>query len=148
MKKAFLLFESKIYGEKWNYHEDNIWSILIHKYANSSVFINKKIYHYYNNNKDSDMNNRGNPLELKNLLYRNEMYKKIFIEKYEVKYLIAGFSELIEISKRYIDILNKNPEIKKKIIKELYNFLKIINLDDEMIKKTNDFLNKISNSSY
>jgi glycosyltransferase involved in cell wall biosynthesis len=147
-KKAYHLFESKIYGEKWNYHEDNIWSILIYKYANSSVFINKKIYYYYNNNKDSDMNNRGSPLELKNLLYRNEMYKKIFKEKYEEKYLIAGFSEFIEASRSYIDILNKNIEIKNKFIKELNNFLKIFNLDDEMIKKTNDFLNKISNSCY
>ena len=94
------------------------------------------------------MNNLGSPLELKNLLYRNEMYKNLFKGKYEEKYLIAGFSELIEISRRYIDILNKNPEIKKKFIKELNNFLKIINLDDAMLKKTNDFLNKISNSYY
>jgi glycosyltransferase involved in cell wall biosynthesis len=33
-----------IYGEKWCYYEDNIWIILIYKYANSSIFINKKIY--------------------------------------------------------------------------------------------------------
>ena len=33
-----------IYGEKWCYYEDNIWIILIYKYANLSIFINKKIY--------------------------------------------------------------------------------------------------------
>ena len=60
------------------------------------------------------MNNHGSPLELKNVLYRNEIYKKIFKGKYEEKYIIAGFSELIETSRRYIDILNKNPEINNK----------------------------------
>ena len=45
LEKAFKLFKNKIYGEKWNYHEDNIWSILLHKLANISVFVNKNIYY-------------------------------------------------------------------------------------------------------
>ena len=41
--KAFQSFKKRIYGEKWNYHEDNIWSILINKYAQSKRCIDKII---------------------------------------------------------------------------------------------------------
>jgi len=34
---------------------------------------------------------------MKNLLYRNEMYKEIFKNKSEVKYIIAGYVELLDI---------------------------------------------------
>ena len=41
--KAYLFFQNRINGEKWNYHEDNIWSILINKYAQSMRCVNKII---------------------------------------------------------------------------------------------------------
>ena len=50
--KAYEIFREKIYGEKWNYHEDNIWSILVNKYAKSMRCINKLIY-IYNDLNDS-----------------------------------------------------------------------------------------------
>jgi len=50
--KAYEIFREKIYGEKWNYHEDNIWSILINKYGKSMRCINKIIY-IYNDLNDS-----------------------------------------------------------------------------------------------
>jgi len=80
--KAYLFFQNRIYGEKWNYHEDNIWSILINKYAQSMRCVNKIIYLYYLN-VESAMLNRGNILELKNLIYRHEMFKEIFGNKKE-----------------------------------------------------------------
>ena len=43
-KNAFQIFRKYIYGKKWNFHEDNIWSILIYKYSNSYLFVNKIIY--------------------------------------------------------------------------------------------------------
>ena len=43
-KKVYNFYKTYIYGEIWNYFEDNIWSILIYKFANSSIYINKKIY--------------------------------------------------------------------------------------------------------
>ncbi len=55
--KAYKIFKQKIYGEKWNYHEDNIWSILVRKYAKSMKCINKLIY-IYNNIHDSLMKKR------------------------------------------------------------------------------------------
>ena len=44
--KAYEIFKDKIYGDKWNYHEDNIWSILVHKIANSLRCLKKIIYIY------------------------------------------------------------------------------------------------------
>ena len=48
--KAFELFKEYIYKEKWNYSEDEIWSALIYKYANSLVCIEKTINIYNMNN--------------------------------------------------------------------------------------------------
>jgi glycosyltransferase involved in cell wall biosynthesis len=75
--KAYKTFRQKAYGEKWNYHEDNIWSILVYKYAKSMKCLKKLIY-IYNNFHDSLINKRNKILEINNLIYRHEMYKKIF----------------------------------------------------------------------
>ena len=42
-------FKNRINSEKWNYHEDNIWSILINKYAQSMRCVNKLIYNNVQN---------------------------------------------------------------------------------------------------
>ena len=42
--KAYEDFKNEIYGAKWNYFEDNIWSILINKHAKSKICLNKLIY--------------------------------------------------------------------------------------------------------
>jgi glycosyltransferase involved in cell wall biosynthesis len=44
LKSAFETFKKYIFGKKWNYYEDNIWSILTYKFANTSVFLNKVVY--------------------------------------------------------------------------------------------------------
>ena len=143
MEKVYKLFKYKVIGEKWNYHEDNIWSILLHKFANTSMFVNKKIYYYYNNS-DSEMFNRGNSLELLNLLYRNEMYRKIFKKKEEEKYIIAGYLELIKIFDKYNEIIIKNKDVKSKCLKELNDFISKFNLSEEIIKTTKDLISKSS----
>ena len=66
--KAYEIFKPKIYGEKWNYGEDEIWSILVNKYAKSMICINKLIY-IYNYNQDS----------LKKLFYDKQ--SQIFLTK-------------------------------------------------------------------
>lgn len=141
LEKAFKFYQNEIYGEKWNYHNDNIWSILVYKYANSLIFINRIFYYYYNNS-DSDMSNRGNILEFKNLLYRNEMYKKIFKGKNNEKYIIAGYLELIYIFGRYIEIINSNEEIKNRCFKEINDFKKNYKLSKDIIKEIDIFLLK------
>ena len=122
--KAYLFFQNRINGEKWNYHEDNIWSILINKYARSMRCVNKIIYLYYLNI-DSAMLNRGTLLELKNLIYRHEMFKEILGNKKEEKYLIAEFFELkslIEKNNKFYSIINNNTQIKTRINTIINNF--------------------------
>ena len=85
---------SKIYKKFWNYHEDNIWSILINKYANSKI-CTKKVIYFYKNNEDSLMNNFLSKTNAINLLYRHQMYLEIFKNQNEKKYLIAEAEDLI-----------------------------------------------------
>lgn len=139
---AFNIFKKYIYGEKWCYYEDNIWSILIYKYANSSIFINKKIYYYYVN-QDSTMTNRGNTLELKNLLNRYEMYKQIFKTKDEEKNLIVGFNELLNVFEENINLVKINSEIKDKFIIICKEFMNNYRNYEEIIKRINYLKNKI-----
>jgi glycosyltransferase involved in cell wall biosynthesis len=116
--------------------------ILIYKYANSSVFINKKIYYYYLN-QESTMTNRGNTLELKNLLNRYEMYKKIFTTKNEEKYLIVGFNELLNIFEENVNLVKINSEIKDRFINISKEFMNNYKNYDEIIKRTNSLKNII-----
>ena len=116
-KKAFELFKVRIFAEKWNYHEDNIWSILINKNAKSMLCINKSILIHYTN-EDSLISNRGNILEMENILYRNEMYRKILTKKYEKKYILGELLELmykVENHKSLINVLKKNIELRNKL---------------------------------
>ena len=125
--KAYKFFEKKINNEKWNYHEDNIWSILVNKYAKSKRCINKLIYFYYLT-EYSAMLNRGNLLELKNLIFRHEMFKEIFVNKNKEKYLIAEYGELktlIEDNYKFNSIIKNNKEIKNRIDEILNNFMNI-----------------------
>ena len=134
--KAFQFFKKRIYGEKWNYHEDNIWSILINKYAQSKRCLDKIIYVYYLNS-DSAMLNRGSLLELKNIIYRHEMFEEIFVNKNEEKYLIAEYFELkffIEENHKFNTIIKNNKEIKNKITKLFTNFI-YYNKSSELILK-------------
>jgi glycosyltransferase involved in cell wall biosynthesis len=139
---AFNLFKKYIYGEKWSYYEDNIWSILIYKYANSSIFINKKIYYYFVN-QDSTMTNRGNTLELKNLMYRYEMYNEIFKTKDEEKNLIVGFIELLNVFEENVSLVKINSEIKDKFINISKEFINTYSNYEEIIKRINYLKNKI-----
>ena len=139
---AYNKFKKYIYGEKWNYYEDNIWSILIYKNAKSSYFINKKIYYYYLN-KNSTMMNRGNILELKNLLYRYEMYKEIFKTKNEEKLLTVGFNELLNVFEENINLVKINNEIKNKFIKIINEFMNNYDNYKDIIKRINNLKNII-----
>ena len=138
--KAFNEFKNKIYGEKWNYHEDNIWSLLIYKYSNSSVFVNKKVYCYYSKNTDSEMYNRGNILEFKNLIYRNEMIKTILNNKEEEKYVIHEYSALLDIFEERINSIKQNNEIKDKTIKDLKGLMTNYTISEEFRNRINKFI--------
>ena len=129
--KAYNLFESKIFGEKWNYAEDEIWSAFINKYANSKICINKIVFIYYSNS-DSLMNNRFNILYLDNLINWFEMFEKIYDKKEYVKYLLNRIYELIAIfnnnnnNNNLTNIIKNNFILKQKYIRVIkfiiYNY--------------------------
>ena len=147
--KAFEIFKQKVYGEKWNYHEDNIWSILVHKYAKTMKCLNKLIY-IYNDLSDSLMKKRYDIIELNNILYRHEMYKIIFTLKNEKNYL---FSEIIEIinffeeSEKFFQLMKNNEEIRNKIIEIFIDFNKTYHLENMIKQKVFNFLNQINNKT-
>ena len=107
--KVYELFMSQVYRKFWNYHDDNIWSILVNKYANSKICTRKVVY-FYKNNKDSLMNNFLSKTNAINLLYRHQMYTQIFKKQKEKKYLIAETKFLISIFKTMNKLKNLNNE--------------------------------------
>ena len=123
-------YKDKIFGGKWNYHEDNIWSILIHKYSKSMIFIKDYIYLYFQN-KESLMHNRYNIQEAKNVIYRFEKIQNIF--DYKNTYSLDAFLNNI---KRVHKIIQNNVELRKKIINKLNIYI---------CKNNNSFLYEVNN---
>ena len=135
--KSYELFKKNIYGGKWNYAEDEIWSSLVNKNANSLICVNKIIYTYYINS-DSLISNKFNVFYLKNLLYWLEMFKEIFDNRKYEKYLINRLLFILNLIKddNFINIFKKEKELKKNYIKVLQN----INM-----KKFNNYNNVLNN---
>lgn len=132
-KKAFMIFKDKINGGKWNFGEDEIWSILINKYATTKICVEKAIYIYHIN--DNSLTSYSNTnLYLINLINWIEMIKKISINKNKNIYLnrFELFLKLIEINKIFLLIIKNNSEIRNKFFK---------------IFKNNSFQFKINNST-
>ena len=102
--KAYEFLKNSIYNWKWNYFEDDIWNILVHRYAKSELCLDRLVYIYNYNNK-SLMNKRFGTMEFQNILYRHEMYKKIFSKKEEQKFLIAEYNILFNRLKSKLKIL-------------------------------------------
>ena len=126
--KAYNLFKNFIYYKKWNYYEDNIWSLLVHKVANSKICVNKLIYIYNTNlNKASLMKKRRNLLEFKNTIYKFEMTKKIFDDQKSFKYLYIQCISLfkkINTSLNYKNNIKNDFELKNRIINNLNGCIK------------------------
>ena len=135
--KVYKLVIIHIYKKYWNYHEDNIWSIFVNKYARSKICI-KKIIYLYNNNNDSLMRSRFERIEIINLLYKHEIFNNIFTKENEKKYLISEIMELIlifETKKRFLKL------IKQEYIREKYINIFIDLCNNYKLSKTNN--NKI-----
>ena len=120
--KVYELFMSQAYKKFWNYHEDNIWSILVNKYANSKI-CTKKVIYFYKDNKDSLMRNFFSITNAINILYRHQMYAQIFKKQNEKKYLYAEIKELIYYYKTMNNIKNliEQNDLKSNYIKIFIN---------------------------
>ena len=141
--KCFNEFKDKIFGNKWNFHEDNVWSLLIHKYSKSIKFINASIYFYFQN-KESLIHNRFNQLEIRNIVDKFGIIQNCF--NYKNIYNLNQF--LFYLNKYYQKIIKKDLEIRKKIINKLNIFLykNRNNSDNLIINKIHLIKNLMSNN--
>ena len=142
--QAYEDFKEEIYKGKWNYFEDDVWSILVNRNAKSKLCIDSLIY-IYNNNSDSLMNKRFEYIEFQNLLFRHEKYKKIFTLKKDEKYLIAEYDFLLNRLKwqiKYLLLLN-DKSIKEQIINTFLYFLRNYYSTKERRNDIYDFLKLI-----
>ena len=94
------------------------------------------------------MNKRFGLIEFQNLLYRHEMYKKIFSNKENEKFLITEYIFLLNRLQSQINylLLLKNPKINKQIINIFTSFLRNHNCSSEtknnIINLTNSIINR------
>ena len=142
---AYEEFKYKIYNGKWNYFEDDIWNILVNRFAKSRICINRLVY-IYTYNKNSLMHDSYGFYHFQNLIYRHEMYSRIFNSKNEQKYLIAEYYFLFNRlnSKKDSLLLLKDKMIIDKIIYIFKLFLKKYDVSKSDIKRINNFLNSIN----
>ena len=142
--KAYETFKIAIYNGKWNYFEDNIWNILVSKYAKSKLCVDKLVYIYKTYN-DSLMRNRFGKIEFQNLIYRHEMYKYIFSKKEEEKYVIAEYIFLYNKIKSYFKhlILKNDTEVNTQIKNIFQYFIYNYNFSIEHKCDINNFLKTI-----
>ena len=141
---AYEDFKKEIYNDKWNYHEDLIWSILVNKHAKSKLCKNQLVY-IYNYNNDSLKNQMNWNDEFQNLLYLLEKSKQIFSTKNEEKYLIAlqfWILNNFKIGIKYLLKMNE-PKIKDKIISVFKFFLAKYQYSIEQKNEINSFLKSI-----
>ena len=142
---AYNYFYKEINSYKWNYHEDNIWNLLIQKFSKTSEILNEFIY-IYKRNDDSLNMKKGSLIEIKNRIYRLKMFNKINknnnynnTDFYNFKYF--NYIQSI-VNSCNISILKDN-EIKNKIIDISIYFLNIFNRNIEMKNNANNIINKI-----
>ena len=139
--KAYNVFKKYIYKNKWNYHEDNIWNILIRKYSNSNITFDKFIYIYKRNN-DSLMLNSHNIIDVKNRVYRIKAIQEINTN-----------NDINEFKKYYNDAITyfnnsikNNNEIRNILFHVSANFLSQYYYNKTIYKEVNYAVNKISDN--
>ena len=146
--KAYKAYEKRINGENWIHYDDNIWGVLIHKYANTLECINKTLY-IHMLNPTSLTNKIGSLTEVKSVIDKYEMFKEIYNTKEEKKYLIREFESLMYLIDDYGSFRNffkENSYIKNWTIKTCNDFInefKDTSLN-YLIKQAKHFLKKIS----
>ena len=116
--KSYKMFEKYIYYKKWNFYEDNIWSLLVNKIAKTKFCVTKLIYIYNtNNNKGSLMKKRKSLIEFSNIIYKFEMTIQILNERQYFQYMNKECINFILNIKNRIQIYNKtNDDLKIKTI--------------------------------
>ena len=140
-KKVFYKFKKQIYGEKWNYAEDEIWSTLVNMLGKSKFCVEKVIY-VYNFNNNSLVSKRFNLLYMNNLLKWIEMFKKITNNGDKEIYLnrLNFLISLIGQNKKFLTIIKDNNRIKNKYIHLFKQIIPQINIKNASLKYIIDSL--------
>ena len=146
--RAYKAYEKRINGENWIHYDDNIWGVLIHKYANTLECINKTLYIHILN-PTSLTNKIGSLTEVKSVIDKYEMFKEIYNTKEEKKYLIKEFENLMYLIDDYgsfRNFFNENSYIKNWTIKTCNDFINEFKDPtlNYLIKEAKHFLRKIS----
>ena len=139
--KVYNILKKKIYKNKWNYHEDNIWNILIRKYSNSSSILNKFIYIYKRNN-ESLMLNNDNINDVKNRVYRIKTIQEIN-NNYDINEFKKYYNNAIKYFNNSIKI---NNEIRNILFHVSANFLSQYYYNETIYREINYAVNKISHN--
>ena len=141
--KAYKYYCTYIHRNRWNYHEDNIWNILVRKFTKNTKIFNNYIY-IYKRNKDSLNSYRGNIMDIKNRIYRMklliQLYKKF--KKLDYYNLYYFYNDIILTSNA--SLLNKEKDIKKEIFRISYELLDIFKNKNNIYKSIIKALNQIS----
>ena len=134
-------FKKKIYYNKWNYHEDNIWSVLLHRTAKLKKDINKYVYIYKMNNQSLIINikKNRNTIEFKNRVYLTQAYQDFNFKSSSV-FMFKNMINLCDCFKiKDIELKNRIFHIAMKILESFVN-------NSKLLTNINDNLNKISNN--
>jgi hypothetical protein len=140
--------EKFLIREKWNHHEDTVWSLLLHKYAKSMKCINKVLYIYEKNN-ESITKNTGTILELMNILNRHEAFELIFNKDTEILFFntINNLIGIILRNSYFLKAVKTNEEIRFRIIKICSDFINRYESKQLNLNGIFSFLSKISSKS-
>ena len=139
--KAYNILKKKIYRNKWNYHEDNIWNILVRKYSNSSTTFNKFVYIYKQNN-ESLMLNSDNIIDVKNRVYRIKTIQEIN-HNCDINEFKKYYNNAI---KYFNNTIKNNNEIRNMLFHISVNFLSQYYYNETIYKEVNYAVNKISHN--
>jgi len=146
--KVVKTLEKFMIRERWNHHEDTVWSLLSHKYAQSMICIDKVIYIYEKNN-ESITKNAGTILELNNILNRHEAFELIFNKDSEILFFntINKLIDIILKNPYFLKTVKTNEEIRFRIIKILSDFIYRYETKQLNLKSIFSFLSEISSKS-
>ena len=144
--KAYNYLYKAIHYNKWNYHDDNIWNLLVRLYSKRNETLNKYIY-VYKRNSDSLNIKKDNSMFIKNSIYRTKFIIKIILNN-----KIAGSKNYLENSYQffkyiyqiYHNSILKLREIKSNLINILLQFKRIYYYRKDIINYMNSILNSIS----
>ena len=139
--KAYETYKNKIYGEKINYADDEVWSGLVNKYANSKKCVNRFIY-IYQRNKNSLSISVDNYLYCLNLIDWNEMFiYHIFSGKIEItRAQTIRFLDLVRKTYAYLNSIKSNKILAEKYIKYLKSIRSKFDGDNIILNKINNIL--------